>query len=978
MKRFIVAIGLLAIFSCSKEGAEEPVQATGSYTLSVTAGKGGVDTKALNLDETTLHALWAVGDEVTVYKGENLLGTLTAQTAGSNTTLNGTLTGTIAVNDVLTLKFLSPDYASQDGTLAYIAAHCDYSTAEVTVNSISGGNISTTAASFENQQAIVKFTLKNSAKTADVSAKPLMVTVDGMEIIVTPEIATNELYVAIPAISGKAISLAATTDAGTKGFSKTGVTFEKGKYYTVTVGLSDATLVHNQSELNGAIADGAYIIFANDIPVNAYVKIGQSSTQTVTIDMAGHTLQRTGLASADANGHVIEVFANGNLTLLGGTLTGGWANNGGGICNYGTLSASDITITGCKAAEKGGGIFNNGMLSLSGTVSITGNTVNAGHEGGGIYNNGTLNMEGNIQIKGNTYDDVFLAQEKVITVTGKLTGGAESIGVTKGTDSILTSGYSAHNTANNQFFASGTLDNLSYRNGEVYQDLGTLKYVSCAYNPSTKTVEKTVNDIPEGYNTVTYASTSLNSGWHVVLGENVIVNERIVCNGDVKLIITDGAKLTASKGITVNQGNTLTVYCQSYGTQMGKLVATAVDDLTYKYAAIGGLRSAAGAIVIHGGDIKATATEPHITAIGGAEFFNGGDVIVFDGRVEARGGSGCPGIGSGWISTISDSHLAGGTLTVYGGEVYAYGGVSGAGIGGASNENGADVTIYGGLIEAQGGENGPGIGCGRYSVYGRKNMSSGKLTVYGGDVYAYGGEGSAGIGGGLNGCGATVLVTGGLVKAWGGEKGAGIGSGLENGEMISEDKEIEDSGTLTVEGGEVYAYGGKYAAGIGGGQNAKGATVHISGGKVYAYGGSDAAGVGSGEETTLGPNIEGGTLEVTGGYLYAQGSGMGAGIGGGEDADGASVTITGGTILAYSGGDDGAAAIGSDDHEEHMGTLSITGDLRVYAGNSLPALEAFQSGSRVIACWWRKYARIEPCTEHEYVSGFCKWCGHAE
>ena len=143
--RLIIAvIGLLTAFSCSKEGAEEPVQATGAYTLSVTAGKGGVDTKALTLDGTTLNATWAVGDEVTVYKGENLLGTLTAQTAGSNTTLNGTLTGTIAVDDVLTLKFLSSDYASQDGTLEYIAAHCDYSTAEVTVNSISGGNISTT------------------------------------------------------------------------------------------------------------------------------------------------------------------------------------------------------------------------------------------------------------------------------------------------------------------------------------------------------------------------------------------------------------------------------------------------------------------------------------------------------------------------------------------------------------------------------------------------------------------------------------------------------------------------------------------------------------------------------------------------------------------------------------------------------------------------------------------------------------------
>ena len=83
--------------------------------------------------------------------------------------------------------------------------------------------------------------------------------------------------------------------------------------------------------------------------------------------MNGRTLRRTGLTKADANGHVIEVFGAGNLTLTStwndGVLTGGWANNGGGICNYGTVTLKNITITGCQANE-GGGIKNNTGATL--------------------------------------------------------------------------------------------------------------------------------------------------------------------------------------------------------------------------------------------------------------------------------------------------------------------------------------------------------------------------------------------------------------------------------------------------------------------------------------------------------------------------------------------------------------------------------------------------------------------------------------
>ncbi|MBQ2173374.1 MAG: hypothetical protein II454_09325, partial [Bacteroidales bacterium] len=133
----LLACGLL--LSCAKETEQPmlPVQEDGTYTLTVNAGKGErPDTKALIFVGTKLKALWSQGEEVSVYKADALLGTLTAQNDGSSTTLKGEISGNLAKDDELTLKFLSPDYASQDGSIEYISAHCDYAVANVTVTDV--------------------------------------------------------------------------------------------------------------------------------------------------------------------------------------------------------------------------------------------------------------------------------------------------------------------------------------------------------------------------------------------------------------------------------------------------------------------------------------------------------------------------------------------------------------------------------------------------------------------------------------------------------------------------------------------------------------------------------------------------------------------------------------------------------------------------------------------------------------------------
>ncbi len=253
MKKFIHNIYLLAVLfltvtACTKADAvldssatekEQPVIKT--YTMTVNANKGEdvANTRGLSLDGSTLNSTWAVNEEVTVYnvtKSADLGGTLKAQSAGANTTLSGKLTGDIGPSDKLTLKFHSPSYASQDGTLEYIAANCDYATATVNVTAIDGDNITTDAAHFVNQQAIVKFTLKdkeNSGALLDETTK-LAVTVGSNSYTITPASPTSELFVAIPAFSGQ-ITLNAIVGTKVYTYTKTGVTFTNSQYYTVGV-----------------------------------------------------------------------------------------------------------------------------------------------------------------------------------------------------------------------------------------------------------------------------------------------------------------------------------------------------------------------------------------------------------------------------------------------------------------------------------------------------------------------------------------------------------------------------------------------------------------------------------------------------------------------------------------------------------------------------------------------------------------------
>ena len=200
-----------------------------TYTLSVNATKGA-DTRTLTEADGALTATWNLEDEVAVYLDGEKVGTLKPDNTEANALLTGDVTG-VTVGDELDLVFNSESYTSQDGTLEFIDANCNYAKATVTVTEIVGDAVKTSDAVFENQQCITKFTFNEEVSE-------VVIDYGDDAITVTPAAATSTLYVAIPATIGEAdFTFTATVDGKTYKGEKS-ATLEKGKFYTASIELS--------------------------------------------------------------------------------------------------------------------------------------------------------------------------------------------------------------------------------------------------------------------------------------------------------------------------------------------------------------------------------------------------------------------------------------------------------------------------------------------------------------------------------------------------------------------------------------------------------------------------------------------------------------------------------------------------------------------------------------------------------------------
>ena len=164
------------------------------------------------------------------------------------------------------------------------------------------------------------------------------------------------------------------------------------------------------------------------------------------------------------------------------------------------------------------------------------------------------------------------------------------------------------------------------------------------------------------------------TGWYVIKRDLEISNRIDTISEDVRLILCDGVTLYAKKGISVIHINGLTIYAQSTGDNMGRLIATGTGG----DAGIGGDLGIgildSGSVTINGGFITATGGEMGGAGIGGGASNQVGGV---GGYGDNKGGNG-------------------GVVTINGGIVTAEGKNGAAAIGGGhgSERNGAPGSLY--------------------------------------------------------------------------------------------------------------------------------------------------------------------------------------------------------------------------------------------------------------------------------------------
>ena len=281
----------LALTACSSDDNGTEPQAPKTYYMTVDASKAvneafsRMSRRALSLTGSTLNASWETTEKVYV-QGQLTGGSyfwfenyIQPRSVGKTTRLNGTITlpnrepytsyeeerrHTLILqfprictgyNDVA-LSAGVLDYDGQKGTLADIAANYDYALDTINVDVIDNRIVpyEEKTAVFANQQAIVKFTLKNADGTILLNPSALNVRVVGTEPSdPTVEVTVGEvtlssipeatyttngngvLFVAIPGFSSKKVILTATVGGSTYTFTRSGVTFANGKYYEINV-----------------------------------------------------------------------------------------------------------------------------------------------------------------------------------------------------------------------------------------------------------------------------------------------------------------------------------------------------------------------------------------------------------------------------------------------------------------------------------------------------------------------------------------------------------------------------------------------------------------------------------------------------------------------------------------------------------------------------------------------------------------------
>jgi hypothetical protein len=592
---------ILTAASCQKEmelapevtTPEEP--AVKEYTLRVNASKGE-DTKALSLDGKTLNVKWADTDQVSVFPeswATPAMGTLTAAASETgSTTLTGAVTGAAEGN---TLNLLFPraewSYTGQKGILLSdensIEKKYDYAAATVTVNEVDGTTITTDAANFTSQQAIVKFILKNNDGSAALAVDKLTISASSNKLV------TNKGYRGTGEKSYYNGDGYYTVDGGSGGFG----------------GEQHGNLVDNNESTKWCTdGSGWYIEFhtASPIQVDGYM-----------LRTAGDTGTEPGRNPKD---WVLKGKNEGDPTW---TTIDTKSNNHDMPAASNTPQDFDVDAPGTYKYFR---------------LEITAN------QSGGIMQLSEMRLfKYNSHVMGTSYGDItvtpdFAASELTVALRNE-NAGADTYTLT------ATVGASTYT-----FEKSGvTFENGKYYSINVKMEKQTTIDLSTVTTDITVPDGFTLTGTLDGAHkisiadgaTVTLDGVTINgngehSDWYQYAG--------ITCLGDATIILKDGTTNTVNgfdggyPGIQGAASKTLTI------TGTGSLIASSDAN----GAGIGSAKNeTCGNIVISGGTITAVGGRYRGAGIGSG--YNGGcgTITISGGTITATGGDTAAGIGSG-------------------------------------------------------------------------------------------------------------------------------------------------------------------------------------------------------------------------------------------------------------------------------------------------------------------------------------------
>ncbi|MCL2206974.1 MAG: T9SS type A sorting domain-containing protein [Fibromonadales bacterium] len=704
------------------------------------------------------------------------------------------------------------------------------------------------------------------------------------------------------------------------------------------------------------------IELSQNITLEELVNIPTPETVGITLTIRGGNFA----IARGISGNLFTVSAGATLVLEDIIIDG---NGGGGgslaiVGDGGMLEMCDGAVLRNNNADNGGGVYvANGKFTMSGG-KISGNAATFG---GGVYvigSSGVFNMNGG-EINGNAASygsGVYISNshgESEFNLNSGIVVGA-GINITSVVQGLyyLNNGVviaiaeldsqdpSDYIEGKNTFLTALPVTATAVwaiengKSGILYRDNEFIEILGVDVKPI----------IAASYTLLTGKETKLTDGWYFAQG-NISYSSRLAISGDeVHIILGDGSHLNANNGgIEVGKGNSLSIYSQSTGANMGRLTATGGSS----QAGIGGSQNGAvGTINIAGGAIEARGGWQGGAGIGTGLSGLDCTINISGGSINVSGGGSAADIGNGFGGFGCTINKLNGNAIVFASSNQTYlptGENLGPAIVFIDNEgtmhgnvtiaqnitlnrnlfitDGETLTIQSGYVLTNNGmiilENGGNV----IGTVAGNQPTEPVLVVSGDSDYTYAkgvltitGNGTYAIGmiDGIASTKADRIAIASGVNA--NITLSGVNIDMSNNGLSAFDMNYATV-NLTLEGENVLR-SGTDRAGL---EASNGSTLVItkeSTGSLAASGGSNGAGIGSARGLDCGTiSISGGTVIAASGY-YGTGTGIG---GGGFGGSGGVINITGGTVTAsggvyYNGSDLGGSGIGGSG-----GIINITG-----------------------------------------------------